>query len=166
MGETIEFTCECGTEDRIDSSSLDFITSITGWDREDAKLCDGCLSEELAGTTLDMSIGGGHTRSEEFEEQRRQRKRSRKQDEIDAAKQRAVIVLDRTFVDEDRDVERVALEMPAEAKHDLKDLQTSLVHPEYDRSEQAWAIDASAVDRTVDHLRDQGWTVEINVSAG
>lgn len=166
MGESIEFTCECGTEDAIARQSVDMIASATGWDREDCLLCDHCLSEALEGVTLDLSIGGGHTRSEEFKQQREERKRQRNADEIAAVQDASVVTFTERFVDDDRDVERVAVDMPSEAKHDLKQLQTSIAHPEYDRGRQAWAVDATALEDAVDLLREQGWTVDVDVDVG
>jgi hypothetical protein len=66
----------------IAQSSLHFISSAAGIPRRKALLCDEHLNARIAGVTLDLSIGGAHTRSEEFEEQRARRRGE--SDEADA----------------------------------------------------------------------------------
>lgn len=162
MGESIEFDCrECGTASAIDSTSLNFIENATGWEREDCMLCDDCLGEELQGVTIDLSIGSDHTRSDEFEQQRKERKRQREQGKIEHAKQSSVITFTERFYDDEWDEDKVAIELPSEAKHDLKQLETELYHPKFDRSRMCWTITAHDVDAAAEHLRDQGWTVDV-----
>lgn len=163
MGETIEFDCrECETEARIDSTSLNFITSASSLTEEEAKLCDRCLSETMEGLTFDLSIGSDHTRSKEFEQAREQRAKERKQGEIRAAQEASVIELVDVYDDAEYDEQKVEIEMPSEAKHDLKQLDWQLHHPKYDRSRGAWSVDLERVDEAVDHLRDEGWTVDVS----
>jgi hypothetical protein len=54
----------------IAGSSLSFIASVAGIPRAEALLCDTHLNLRLRGLTLDLSIGGAHTRSKEFERDR------------------------------------------------------------------------------------------------
>lgn len=54
----------------IAGSSLSFISSVASIPREKALLCDRHLNQRLRGVTLDLSIGGAHTRSREFDRDR------------------------------------------------------------------------------------------------
>ena len=67
---------ECEEVVVIASQSLRFIASAANLPLHEALLCDAHLNEKLSGLTLDLSIGDGHTRSEEFEERREERKGS------------------------------------------------------------------------------------------
>ena len=68
----------------IAQSSIGFISSAAGISRENALLCDDHLNARIGGVTLDLSIGGAHTRSEEFEQQRKVRQGRVDDDQADS----------------------------------------------------------------------------------
>lgn len=165
MGEPIEFDCvECGEHDRIDSTSLNFITSSTSLNRDEALLCDGCLDDALEGLYLDLSIGGSHTRSKEFDADRE--KRQSDAEKVAQAKEREEIRIYDTYLDDDPDegkIEVAAIDMPSEAKADLKQCNWQLTKYEYDDNRRCWRVKKSAVEMVVDELRRQGWDVDVEI---
>lgn len=166
MPGTIEQPCansDCDETARIASQSVGFIASATGWDREDCIMCDACLSEAMGGVTLDLSIGAGHTGSDEFEQQRQQRKRDRAADKIAAVQESSIVRFEDRFVDDDSGRERVAIDGPSKMKHDLKLLKSSLHDPTYHHDRQTWSVIAQHVDDAIEHLRDQGWHVDVQI---
>lgn len=163
MGRSIEFDCRnCDEPGAVDSTSLNFIMSATGWDREECLLCDDCLGEELEGLTLDLSIGSDHTRSEAFEEAREQRKEERERGRVEHAKQRGTVAFVGTFTDVEWGEEKVSVTMPSEAKEDLKDLPWELAHPKFNQSRKEWTVDLAALEDAVEHMENLGWTTEVS----
>lgn len=171
MADGVTFFCKkCGDEATIEN--IKYLTTITGLDIEDLKFCTDHLNEALEGITLDLSIGSAHTRSEEFQAQREQRKQQRREgEELAEAKQRETIRLGRAFYDdrtgegiEGEYGETVVIEMPKIAKEELKELGWQATHRRWDDERQVWLADANRVDMVKDHMESKGWTVE--VSAG
>lgn len=160
MADPVEFTCrECGAESRI--GNMDWLTSITGKEPEELFYCDAHLNDALEGVVLDLSIGGDHTRSREFEAQREQRRAQRNEGNVARAKEIHPITFVAVFHDDEWDEDKIEIEMPGEAKTDLKQLKFQLTHRKYDQQRQSWTIDASALDRAVEHMEQHGWTVEV-----
>lgn len=165
MGTTIEFECaECGADARIDSTSLNFITSATELTRGEAKLCDEHLSETIGGVTFDLGIGSGHTGDDEFENQQHERAAKKNAEDIEAAQASSEITIGPVYQAEDGD--RLDVEMPSVAKHHLKQTKRSVTGYDYRHDRAAWTISATraAADATVTLLREKGWDVTVTAT--
>lgn len=164
MGDTIVFECrECGETGRIDSTSLNFITSATELTRGEAMLCDEHLSETVGGVTFDLGIGSGHTADDEFRSQQEQRKAEKNADEI-AEKQAAEYIEIGPRYSAD-DTGRVEVQMPPVAKHHLKQTTRSVTGYDYRHDRSAWTIvdTEPAIAEVTTTLRDAGWDVRVTV---
>lgn len=164
MGKTIEFECaECGVDAKIDSTSLNFITSATELTRGEAMLCDKHLSEVVGGVTFDLGIGSGHTGDDEFENQQHERAARKNADEIEQAQADSEIVIGPVY--DDGDEHRLDVEMPSVAKHHLKQTKRSVTGYDYRHGRNAWTINATRAAATgaADQLREAGWDVTIAV---
>lgn len=162
MGERIEYDCvECGEPDRIDSTSLNFITSISPLNRDEAKLCDECLSDELSGMHLDLSIGGQHTQSQQFEAMRERRQQDA--DQRFEAMQQPVEFQEVYVVDDpsDGEIDAVMVAGPSEAWTDIKELSTPYVRFSKDEDNDCHRIALRAALDVKNHLEDRGWTVHV-----
>lgn len=168
MGGVIEYDCvNCGTEDRMARSSFNLLTNATGLEEDEAKVCGDCLPELLSDESVmfDLSIGGRHTRSKEFEAQREKRKQQRDEDELQAAKNSSVIVFEGTYVYDDREegpIDVAKIDLPKKAKADLKAMNYQRVKYGWDDDRRCWRCKLDVVDDVVDHLEDEGWTVEVH----
>lgn len=166
MGERIEFECaECGEPDAIDSSSLNFITSISGLDRDEVLVCDAHLQEKLEGVTLDLSIGGSHTRSEEFQRKREERQQRRKENEMREVKDAVTIEVGGVFRSTEWDEYKAVIDAPTEAKTDIKALDFDVTKRKYDEGKQGWTVVVEAVPRVVRHLEGREWEVRVGREA-
>ena len=75
---------DCDEIVTIDRSSMHFIADAAGIPRKKALVCEKHQSMLLEGVTLDLSIGGAHTRSDDFEQQREERSLFGSDDDADA----------------------------------------------------------------------------------
>lgn len=164
MGKDVAGVCaweECSEQVVIDSTSLDFIASAAHLDREEALLCDEHLNERIGGVTLDLSIGSGHTRSEEFEE----------------------ATSGSTFVDDDEDPDphdrdavvrvhsphdsehgpKVVLDAPDGARDAIARLDHDTTNRAFDSQRQSYTVDCTtaSVDHVTETLPGHGWEVEV-----
>lgn len=160
MGRTITEECaaaECGRTVRIDSTSVGFISSAANIDREQAILCDEHLNELLDGTTLDLSIGGQHTRSEEFQEQREER--SLFTDDDEAEDDDPDIVIYAPF--EGNMGWRAKVDAPDDADADVKQLSQGATRWSYNQRKGTWTVALGSVDTATEHFEERGYGVEV-----
>lgn len=164
------FACkECGEPAAIDN--MDYLMNITGLDREELKYCSDHITTAIEGVTLDLSIGGAHTRSEKFQALRAQRKRDKRHgEEVQEAKNREAVVLTRVIYDErvgdhmTREYgESLVIEMPKLAKEDLKELGWQASHRRWDDERDVWLADADRVRMIQEHMESKGWRVVVDV---
>jgi hypothetical protein len=155
MGRALSGEChECGAE--FTHGNPDWLTGITGLDREELHYCEKHLGEAIDGVTIDLSIGSAHTRSEEFEADRERRQN---EEEIREAKTAYAVRFARIL--QTQDGAAVALKMPSEAKHELKELGKQATGRRYLEERDVWVVDQHAAPDAADHLKKRGWDVEV-----
>lgn len=161
MGETIVDECrECGAEVRIDSASLNFIASASGLDREELLLCDEHLEELIGEIHLDLGMGTTSDAAFEAQRERRQQDAGERADAQQSTPVNFEYVYETTHPQEGT-FDAIAIDLPKEAKPDLKEMSQPLTRAAYDDDEERWRIKADALSDVVEHLQAAGWDTRL-----